>query len=228
METNYFYLIKEREFVRSGESTYKIGKTGQNPPFKRFSGYPRGSEVILLLKVVDKDTFEKKVIKFFKRKYQQMRQYGTEYFQGDVVEMIKDIVALNSILNKPPFQEPRPKPPKNTICDWFIHYANKHPIQHNEIRISRRDAYEDYCSYVKHPDKAKHFKHELIRSLECKYKRFASGQFFVFNVEETNKMLMMRMLLDEAPLKGCVSDYSDSDSDSDSNLFSDSDSDSDI
>ena len=97
-ETNYAYIIQERELVRLGESTYKIGKTGQNPPWGRFKGYPKGSELILLLKVSDKHVFEKNVLSVFKIKYQHMTEYGNEYFNGDVNEMIQDMFSIRKKL----------------------------------------------------------------------------------------------------------------------------------
>lgn len=55
----YIYLIREREFIRFNEQTYKVGKT-KNDPNTRLSGYPKGSEVILFELVLDCDMIEKK------------------------------------------------------------------------------------------------------------------------------------------------------------------------
>ena len=110
--SNYFYIIHEREFVRSGEQTFKIGKTGQNPPWKRLSAYPKDSELILLIKVPNKDIFENKIISIFKKKYRQMLEYGNEYFEGDIDEMVKDVHNLTSQPRKP-----------FGIYKWFIDYG---------------------------------------------------------------------------------------------------------
>ena len=56
------YILREREFIRLNENIYKIGKTKQ-PINKRLSQYPKGSELLLCLKVNNCDKFEKNIIK---------------------------------------------------------------------------------------------------------------------------------------------------------------------
>lgn len=38
----YVYLVREREFLRLNEPTFKVGKT-KNEPNSRLGGYPKGS-----------------------------------------------------------------------------------------------------------------------------------------------------------------------------------------
>ena len=83
----YFYIIREREFIRLNEHTYKIGRTKQLPNC-RLQGYPKGSEVILFQKVDDCKTFEKIVKEHFKNKFKQRLEYGFEYFTGNIKEML--------------------------------------------------------------------------------------------------------------------------------------------
>lgn len=123
-ETNYIYIIQVREFVRLGEQTYKIGKTGANPPWKRFDGYPKGSQVKFLLEVLDRHTFERKVLDVFKSKYRQMLEYGTEYFMGDLNEMIQDMISIktNRTITETKTPEsvvptPRPSPEPTNMDD---------------------------------------------------------------------------------------------------------------
>jgi len=94
IKRDYIYLIKEREFVRIGEDTYKIGRTQQNPPTDRLLQYPSGSEIILLTIVDDCFSLEKQVIKVFKQKFIHKKEYGNEYFNGDVKDMIKTIYSI--------------------------------------------------------------------------------------------------------------------------------------
>jgi hypothetical protein len=94
IKRDYIYLIKEREFVRIGEDTYKIGRTQQNPPTDRLLQYPSGSEIILLTIVDDCFSVEKQLIKVFKQKFIHKKEYGNEYFNGDVKEMIKTIYTI--------------------------------------------------------------------------------------------------------------------------------------
>lgn len=90
IKLNYVYLIHLREFIEKNDTVYKIGRTCQERT-KRFNQYPKGS--ILLFQSICKDCInvEKEIIKFFKIKYKQRTDFGTEYFEGDYVSMIEDI-----------------------------------------------------------------------------------------------------------------------------------------
>lgn len=73
------YLMRTREFIRLNEPTYKIGKTRQKG-LKRFSCYPKKSELIGMYKSYNLDDDEKYLIAMFKSHYRQMKIYGREYF----------------------------------------------------------------------------------------------------------------------------------------------------
>jgi hypothetical protein len=92
----YVYIVHIREFIHKNEYTYKIGRTGQVDPCDRaISGYTKGSIVELILRTPNSFELEKKIIQLFKRKYNQKTEYGKEYFNGDLTDMIDDIVALS-------------------------------------------------------------------------------------------------------------------------------------
>ena len=133
-ETNYVYIIQEREFVRLDEQTFKIGKTGQNPPWKRFDGYPKGSKVLLLLEVPEKHLFERKIINVFKEKYEHMTDYGNEYFNGNVNEMIQDMISIKHNLENSfvPRQEVQQAQPVTNCqfckyCENVVSYGSRGP-----------------------------------------------------------------------------------------------------
>jgi hypothetical protein len=86
----YIYILQEREFIKTGEPIYKIGKTRQ-VSLGRFSQYPNGSVLYFQLIVPDCDKLEKMIIRNFKIKYIQRTDIGREYFQGDVFEMMECI-----------------------------------------------------------------------------------------------------------------------------------------
>ncbi len=92
----FIYLLREREFIRLSEETYKIGKTTQ-PRLKRFDQYPNGSEVLFFRCVKDCDTIEAIIIRELKKSFKIMKCYGNEYFNGDFYEMI---YTINSIIDK--------------------------------------------------------------------------------------------------------------------------------
>lgn len=87
---HYIYLLREREFITLKENVYTIGKTKQENT-KRFNSYPKGSQISLLRECINCDSIEKQLIEIFKEKYEQCRDYGTEYFKGDHHDMIKII-----------------------------------------------------------------------------------------------------------------------------------------
>jgi hypothetical protein len=93
IKKHYIYLLREREFIRLNEPTYKIGRTQQNP-YDRFSSYPKGTEIILYIMVDDSVSLEKQVINTFKKIYEHKKGYGNEYFSGNVSEMIKTIYSV--------------------------------------------------------------------------------------------------------------------------------------
>lgn len=82
----YIYLIKEREFIKTDEEIYKIGKTKQTNN-KRFSSYPKGSILILQVYNDEVDKLEKKLIKIFNKKFTHAESYGKEYFGGNCNDM---------------------------------------------------------------------------------------------------------------------------------------------
>jgi hypothetical protein len=86
----YIYLIHPREHIRLSEPVYKIGRTKQYD--KRINQYPKDSELILLIKVIDCVLIETKLIKLFKNKFKQRIEFGREYFEGDQDLMIETII----------------------------------------------------------------------------------------------------------------------------------------
>lgn len=89
-KAQFIYLIREREFIRLKENTYKIGRTKQEPN-SRLNGYPKNSEVLLFIKVHNCDLMENILINIFKKKFIQKKEYGREYFAGDKNQMIMQI-----------------------------------------------------------------------------------------------------------------------------------------
>jgi hypothetical protein len=86
-EKGSIYLLREREFIRLQEPTYKIGRTSRNMK-QRFRGYPKGSELIVSFEVKNSRQVEKELICMFKVKFIQKVDYGDEYFNGNVNDML--------------------------------------------------------------------------------------------------------------------------------------------
>ena len=92
-DSEYIYLLHEREFIKSSEPIYKIGKTTQENT-TRFKNYPKGSRLLFQIICNNCHDIEKELIKIFIVKYKQRKDIGLEYFEGDYKAMIKDIFDI--------------------------------------------------------------------------------------------------------------------------------------
>ena len=95
MESQYIYLLIEREFIKTNENIFKLGKTKQSN-LKRFDSYPKGSKLLYQTICSDCDSIEILLIKIFKKTYKQRKDIGNEYFEGNYKHMI-DIIYENTI-----------------------------------------------------------------------------------------------------------------------------------
>jgi phage/plasmid-associated DNA primase len=93
----YIYLLQEREFIKTNEPVYKIGKTTQQNT-ARFNNYPKGSKLLFQIICNNCHNNEKEIKKSFIDKYKQRKDIGIEYFEGDYKAMIKDLFDI--IFNK--------------------------------------------------------------------------------------------------------------------------------
>jgi len=94
----YIYLLQEREFIKTNEPIYKIGKTKQDN-LKRLNNYPKGSSLIIQIKCNDCNKYERIILNRFKEKFIQKREIGNEYFMGDCNDMIDLIFSIIRIEN---------------------------------------------------------------------------------------------------------------------------------
>lgn len=105
MSSNNCYIIQEREFLNLNQDIYKIGKTTQEG-LKRTNQYPKGSKIILFMEVQNCHEFENKVKNLFDKKYIHRKDIGSEYYEGDKEQMIKDFIDIkNNLIN---FDESQP------------------------------------------------------------------------------------------------------------------------
>ena len=79
---HYIYLLQEREFTKTKENIYKLGKSKQEN-LKRIQNYPNGTVLIIQLQCKNCDIVEKALIKIFKENFKQRTDIGTEYFEGN-------------------------------------------------------------------------------------------------------------------------------------------------
>jgi hypothetical protein len=82
----YIYLLQEREFIKTKENIYKLGKTKQEN-LKRIKNYSNGTVLVIQLECENCDIIEKNLIIIFKESFKQRTDIGTEYFEGDKDKM---------------------------------------------------------------------------------------------------------------------------------------------
>jgi hypothetical protein len=83
------YLLIEREFRKTEEKVYKIGKT--KCLSNRMKDYPTGSQLLYCRICTFLNISECDLLKRFRKKFKQRIDIGREYFEGDCCEMIRDI-----------------------------------------------------------------------------------------------------------------------------------------
>lgn len=91
--SHYIYLIQTREFIKTNEPVYKIGKTTQ-AGMNRMKQYPKGSRIILFMKCKNCHDLERIIKEKFIKKYRIRRDIGSEYFEGDEEQMYWTIIHL--------------------------------------------------------------------------------------------------------------------------------------
>ena len=89
----FIYLLQEREFIKTKEPIYKIGKTKQEK-LKRIKSYPNGSELLFYIVCNNCDKIEKIIINKFKSHFIHKKEFGNEYFMGDYNSMIDTIYNI--------------------------------------------------------------------------------------------------------------------------------------
>ena len=95
MSAQYVYLILEREFIKTSENIFKIGKSKQENN-KRINQYPKQSKLLLQIVCDNCDILEKELIISFKNKYNHRKDIGNEYFEGDFEDMINNIFYIRN------------------------------------------------------------------------------------------------------------------------------------
>lgn len=85
----HVYLIQEREFVKTDEPVYKLGRS-----FKiknRCGEYPKDSMIITILRVNDCVRAEKYLLSRFEQLFVKRTDIGCEYFEGDEDQMTDEV-----------------------------------------------------------------------------------------------------------------------------------------
>lgn len=93
------YVIWTREFMRNKEQIYKVGRTSNLK--ERLNNYGKGSVVLFYQETSQNVRAESKCLEICRLKFQQRTEFGKEYFEGNVNEIIR---ALSHVLVDFPFE----------------------------------------------------------------------------------------------------------------------------
>lgn len=89
----WIYLIREREFIKTDEDIYKIGKTINIK--SRMPSYPKGSCLYLcFFCTTNIHKVEKYLISEFDELFVKQTDIGHEYYEGDISLMIKKMLDV--------------------------------------------------------------------------------------------------------------------------------------
>ena len=139
MACEYIYLLQEREFLKTNEPIYKLGRT-QKEHHKRFHQYPKGSVLLFQIICENSAKLEKVILKAFKQQFKIRKDIGNEYFEGIYYDMINCIYHIvhssystsHNKKNKKEFYEPV-KP--NAL--QYIDYVVQLPIEKVFLEIDK-------------------------------------------------------------------------------------------
>jgi hypothetical protein len=107
------YIIHLREFIKSGEEVYKIGRTCN--PAQRFGSYPSGSDIIFECRVADSKAIEDAAKFRFRRIFTYMPNYGYEYFKAPRSAIVKAMCFI--IIEIDQSRKQLPPPASSETCN---------------------------------------------------------------------------------------------------------------
>ena len=168
----FIYLIKEREFIKTKEPIYKIGKTKQEN-LQRIKSYPNGSILLLYIITNDCDKKEKEIIQKFKELFIHKKDIGNEYFLGDYNHMINIILSIIS---------------NNSSIEGSIDNSNNSLIE-GSIESSKDIVYFDYDNKIINFDNS-HIKDiEFIKNDKLEYYELFELYYNKLFENENNKII---------------------------------------
>lgn len=95
----FLYMLREREFLKTKEHIFKVGKTVQELQ-KRICKYPKGSELLLAVKVPDCHKGEIRLLRYMRENFISRKDIGAEYFEGEELDIQRAFYhALNTTKN---------------------------------------------------------------------------------------------------------------------------------
>ena len=96
-KNGWVYILREREFLKTNENIVKIGRTANKE--SRMKNYPKGSDFLECIEVHDTNLAENNLKYVFQEKFKVRNDIGSEYFEGDIDEMLKVFRETSTLQN---------------------------------------------------------------------------------------------------------------------------------
>ena len=201
IQTGYIYLLREREFVRIKEDTYKVGKTCNNPR-TRHNAYPKGSEILFLSIVPNCHILEDEIKEIFNTMFIPKKEYGNEYYQGDISEMIKmlNVLILKQItvsVSNDKIMKIKEKNKPITNCGNITTDTNEffaRQFINDELVLYTKEDIIEICKETNQIDKIENLKKvklsELYDSFKIYYKYKTNTPLKVYDIKTFNKIFL--------------------------------------
>jgi hypothetical protein len=161
------YLLIEREFLKTGENIFKIGKSRHIT--ERLKSYPNGSLPLMVLPCENCDISEKVIQNVFEKKFIHRKDIGREYFEGDIVKIMECFKSNVSIHhNSAPVVEESTL--TNDLIDDYID-KNIVSVDDNDWKISITSIYSHLKEWFRteYGEKKIPNKCLVIRAMDSKF-----------------------------------------------------------
>jgi hypothetical protein len=98
-QTGHIYVVKEREFIKTNESVYKIGKSINIK--NRMPCYPKDSKILLIFHsgVFDIHKLEKDIIARYDDLFIKRKDIGSEYYECSESELMSASIKVMQQVN---------------------------------------------------------------------------------------------------------------------------------
>lgn len=88
----HIYVIKEREFIKTGENIFKIGRSKNI--VNRMPSYPKNSLIYTILYTDNINEVEKNMIKHFDNIFIKRTDIGNEYYECSEKEIMQECTMI--------------------------------------------------------------------------------------------------------------------------------------
>ena len=152
----YCYLLIEREFVKTKENIYTIGRTRRMIE-QRFEEYPKGSKLIEHKEVSDCVVAEAALIKHFDKMFIKRRDIGNEYYEGDINLITKEFLNICKLH----YCEPKIKP---------VVVKSKYYCEYCKYNTKHAKDFRRHCNTTIHSDKVGDYDRKQLKKNKKKKK----------------------------------------------------------